>query len=944
MPYKASWRADAVFGGAYGVTAASGTSNKCVRKIASQFSVGKMCGIRAALFCSECALAGLPDEPPVGVVDLLRARGPQSFGRSVLSSRDTTCVVSAAVLHLRGTRACAQPVLSGDVLLAWNGEVFGGAITPAVGESDTEAVMDAVCAALSPSRGDPHAALTACLAGIRGPFAVCISVSGDGLYFARDRIGRRSLLVEPPSACGHPFLVSSVGLGDCSELPPRGVYRLAIERTRGPGGLAVPPATAQLLWSLPSCRPSFSWSLTCLPWPPSPTSLHSPLFVPPWLPAAESAAPAADWVSEADVAAAALELLRRLGEAVRVRVKDLPVEPRARCVGCVLPRPMLAHDSCVSVALQTAALGARKSVDSCGDWLPASSSSCERVHTDASGRLGCSCVARLAVPFSGGLDSMILARLAHEYLPISEAIDLVNVCFAVDHRSPDRVAALKGVQELRRCCPGRHFSLICVDESYNAVLAASLRISALLHPRTTHLDFNVGAAFWFVSRGVGFAESDDVTGAGSGGECALSAADRRLLRYGTAAAGRREAGDFHLSDFDKGAAATGGPCAALDAVASLAAPSDVAFALHGWRMPPLGVGADAAPPSTDGSTLPADLRARVRAYEARIAPFHCAAPGVNPDALESATDAEGSGDGEGGDAPASRTASGDLRPGRTSAGCEGIGPTGSGCASPAHHSCALHMCRVCCVSATTSVPAKCPVHRVPKSTEPSSTRPPRIQLGTHKCDDAVSPSSRVLVRTAARVFLSGLGADEQLAGYGRHRTAFRHGGWFGLQRELSIDSGRLWIRNLGRGAGWGVWGHRSFPLYLRFPPAFVPADDRVWSDHAREVRTPFLDEGVVELLRALPLPLLCDLRLPPGVGDKRLLRVAGRMLGLGRSATLVKRAIHFGSRIAKQSNVSCFGSNRAARGDVAYAPWPASGGFPPSAPPAETPSVSDAPA
>jgi hypothetical protein len=55
----------------------------------------------------------------------------------------------------------------------------------------------------------------------------------------------------------------------------------------------------------------------------------------------------------------------------------------------------------------------------------------------------------LAIPFSGGLDSMVLARLAHEYLPVSEAIDLVNVCFAVDHRSPDRIAAVEGLKVRR---------------------------------------------------------------------------------------------------------------------------------------------------------------------------------------------------------------------------------------------------------------------------------------------------------------------------------------------------------------------------------------------------------------------------------------------------------------------------------------------------------------
>lgn len=34
------------------------------------------------------------------------------------------------------------------------------------------------------------------------------------------------------------------------------------------------------------------------------------------------------------------------------------------------------------------------------------------------------------------------------------------------------------------------------------------------------------------------------------------------------------------------------------------------------------------------------------------------------------------------------------------------------------------------------------------------------------------------------MLLSGLGADEQLGGYSRHREAFRHGGWDHLIKEV----------------------------------------------------------------------------------------------------------------------------------------------------------------
>jgi hypothetical protein len=58
---------------------------------------------------------------------------------------------------------------------------------------------------------------------------------------------------------------------------------------------------------------------------------------------------------------------------------------------------------------------------------------------------------------------------------------------------------------------------------------------------------------------------------------------------------------------------------------------------------------------------------------------------------------------------------------------------------------------------------------------------------------------------------------------------------------------------------------------------------------------------VISFLNRTALWQVCDMRLQPGVGDKALLREAGRRLGLTASTCLVKRAIQFGSRIAKVS-------------------------------------------
>eukprot|EP01134_Creolimax_fragrantissima_P006594 CFRG6594T1 len=187
----------------------------------------------------------------------------------------------------------------------------------------------------------------------------------------------------------------------------------------------------------------------------------------------------------------------------------------------------------------------------------------------------------------------------------------------------------------------------------------------------------------------------------------------------------------------------------------------------------------------------------------------------------------------------------------------------------------------------------------------------------------------------ARVVLVGVGADEQLGGYSRHRTRFEtdprnnahkqpsHSqirsredeftstsmsrnpgtqqtpeersltpmqfesgknateafqlispGWKRMLQEMKMDVDRIWTRNLGR-------------------------DDRIISDLGREARFPFLDEDFVSYLSAVPIWIKTDPRFPRGIGEKLLLRIALKQLGLHVSAAEPKRAIQFGTRVAR---------------------------------------------
>lgn len=138
----------------------------------------------------------------------------------------------------------------------------------------------------------------------------------------------------------------------------------------------------------------------------------------------------------------------------------------------------------------------------------------------------------------------------------------------------------------------------------------------------------------------------------------------------------------------------------------------------------------------------------------------------------------------------------------------------------------------------------------------------------------MTPDEVQSYQSTAKVVLTGIGADEQLAGYSRHRVCFQTHGLEGLNKEIEMELSRISSRNLGR-------------------------DDRVIGDHGKEARFPFLDENVVSFLNSLPIWEKTNLTLPRGIGEKLILRLAAMELGLTASALLPKRAMQFGSRIAK---------------------------------------------
>ncbi|CAG8578991.1 2066_t:CDS:10 [Funneliformis mosseae] len=158
--------------------------------------------------------------------------------------------------------------------------------------------------------------------------------------------------------------------------------------------------------------------------------------------------------------------------------------------------------------------------------------------------------------------------------------------------------------------------------------------------------------------------------------------------------------------------------------------------------------------------------------------------------------------------------------------------------------------------------------------------------GKGQISSSENPEVMIDYESKARVILVGVGADELLGGYSRHREAFRHGGWQKLIEEIQLDVDRISTRNLGR-------------------------DDRIISSHSKESRFPYLASNVVSFLCSLPMHTKMDMRYERGIGEKLLLRHVARQLGLFNASSLWKRAIQFGAKTAKMT-----GENNKEKGNM----------------------------
>uniref|UniRef100_A0A182JQQ4 Glutamine amidotransferase type-2 domain-containing protein n=1 Tax=Anopheles christyi TaxID=43041 RepID=A0A182JQQ4_9DIPT len=387
---------------------------------------------------------------------LLKNRGP-NYDSTVWY--DTRVLFHGSVLWHQGVSLCQQPVENDQTVLIFNGDIFQARDN--LKESDTLWLLHRIEAC-----SDEHD-LFRLFAGLRGPFSVIfLRKLENRIYFARDAIGRNSLLLGCTDS-GNVFITSVSGHSSSSvvyELPPSGLYFIDLERVNQSKCITLLPWVADYAETDQPNGNAFTIQVKVQHEFQQQKSAVQPNFNLHQLLTKNiisNESPFETLLNISDINEICNELLSTLRESVQERI----INTTPFCKKCIDSQTPCAHP-------------------------------------------------KVGILFSGGIDCTILALLADEFVPANIPIELMNVAFEkvnrtnvqhsqIDWNVPDRVTGLSTLDELRNLKPNREWNFVEVNVSRCELNEHRKTISNLVFPLRNVLDESLGAALWCASKGVG---------------------------------------------------------------------------------------------------------------------------------------------------------------------------------------------------------------------------------------------------------------------------------------------------------------------------------------------------------------------------------------------------------------------------------------------------------
>lgn len=402
--------------------------------------------------CGICAVVSSRESPSIShnLQRRLCNRGPDHLGSHEARVDGADGAVAylsftSTVLSLRGDHVAKQPFVSpdsADCVFCWNGEAWKIHHHDVAG-NDGEAIFGLLMKAASCASGDGcEDAILKVLRSIEGPFAfVFCHISAKRLYFGRDRLGRRSLLIKKDP---EQLLLSSIADSTDSawkEVEADGIYAISLD-SLGDNEASHVATLSRYDW-IESAEGNLLSSIGCFN-----TDLPT------------------GSIPKSTEASAVGPLRERLRESLRLRVLDVPTPP-ALCE--------TTSNSTVAI-LFSGGLDCTILARMCHDLLP----------------------------FNQDIDLINVAfenpRIAANARKLSStdggAVTIYEAC-------PDRVTGRKSFCELRATCPTRRWRFVAVDVPYEEYSSHRAEVISLIHPHNTEMDLSIACALYFAARGQG---------------------------------------------------------------------------------------------------------------------------------------------------------------------------------------------------------------------------------------------------------------------------------------------------------------------------------------------------------------------------------------------------------------------------------------------------------